>query len=133
MKNKKWTREEAEQNKNKLLEELKEIPTSEENLDWVTKELNQLIDEEEVRQNNKTIDMDRKKLEKNIASNLTIDLDVEKFIDWVTKEFTLLDIEPKYANQRVIDELELIVNELNWNGEKRIGKILLKTIEELKQ
>ena len=54
MKNKKWTREEAEQNKNKLLEELKEIPTSEENLDWVTKELNQLIDEEEVRQNNKT-------------------------------------------------------------------------------
>ena len=51
---KKWTREEAEQNKNKLLEELKEIPTSEENLDWVTKELNQLIDEEEVRQNNKT-------------------------------------------------------------------------------
>lgn len=53
MKNKKWTREEAEQNKNKLLDELKEIPTSEENLDLVTKELNQLIDEEEVRQNNK--------------------------------------------------------------------------------
>jgi hypothetical protein len=71
--------------------------------------------------------MDRKKLEKNIARNLTIDLDVEKYI-----EITLLDIE-KYANQRVIDELELIVNELNWNGEKRIGKILLKTIEELKQ
>ena len=54
MENKKWTREEAEQNKNKLLEELKELPTSEENLEWVTKELNQLIDEEEVRQNNKT-------------------------------------------------------------------------------
>jgi len=53
MKNKKWTREEAEQNKNKLLDELKEIPTSKENLDLVTKELNQLIDEEEVRQNNK--------------------------------------------------------------------------------
>ena len=52
MENKKWTREEAEQNKNKLLEELKELPTSEENLEWVTEELNQLIDEEEVRQNN---------------------------------------------------------------------------------
>ena len=43
--------------------------------------------------------MDRKKLEKNIASNLTIDLDVEKYI-----EITLLDIE-QYANQRVIEEL----------------------------
>ena len=52
MENKKWTREEAEQNKNKLLEELKELPTSQENLEWVTKELNQLINEEEVRQNN---------------------------------------------------------------------------------
>ena len=54
MKNKKWTREEVEQNKNKLLNELKQEPfnTSEENLGWVTKELNQLIDEEEVRQNN---------------------------------------------------------------------------------
>ena len=52
MENKKWTREEAEQNKNKLLEELKESLTSQENLEWVTKELNQLIDEEEVRQNN---------------------------------------------------------------------------------
>lgn len=50
MENKNWTREESEQNKNKLLEELKELPTSEENLEWVTKELNQLIDEEEVRQ-----------------------------------------------------------------------------------
>ena len=48
MENKKWTREEAEQNKNKLLEELKELPTSQENLEWVTKELNQLIDEEEI-------------------------------------------------------------------------------------
>ena len=44
--------------------------------------------------------MDREKLEKNIASNLTIDLDVEKYI-----EITLLDIE-QYANQRVIEELE---------------------------
>ena len=49
----KWTREESEQNKNKLIQELKDLPTSEENLDWVAKELNQLIDEEEVRQNNK--------------------------------------------------------------------------------
>ena len=49
----KWTREEAEQNKNKLLQELQQEPfnTSGENLDWVTKELNQLIDEEEERQN----------------------------------------------------------------------------------
>ena len=56
MDNKKWTREEAEQNKNKLLQELQQEPfnTSGENLDWVTKELNQLIDEEEERQNNKT-------------------------------------------------------------------------------
>jgi len=55
MENKKWTREtreEAEQNKNKLLQELQQEPfnTSGENLDWVTKELNQLIDEEENRQ-----------------------------------------------------------------------------------
>ena len=28
--------------------------TEEENLEWVTKELNQLIDEEELRQDNKT-------------------------------------------------------------------------------
>jgi hypothetical protein len=55
MENKKWTREEAEQNKNKLLQELQQEPfnTYGENLDWVTKELNQLIDEEDVRQNNK--------------------------------------------------------------------------------
>ena len=44
--------------------------------------------------------MNREKLEKNIARNLTIDLDVEKYI-----EITLLDIE-QYANQRVIEELE---------------------------
>ena len=52
MQNKKWTKEEAEQNKNKLLQELQQEPfnTSGENLDWVTKELNQLIDEEENRQ-----------------------------------------------------------------------------------
>ena len=50
MENKKWTREEAEQNKNNLLNELNELPVSKENLDWVKKELDQLIDEEEVRQ-----------------------------------------------------------------------------------
>ena len=44
--------------------------------------------------------MNREKLEKNIARNLTIDLDVEKYI-----EITLLGIK-KYANQRVIEELE---------------------------
>jgi hypothetical protein len=54
MENKKWTKEESEQNKDKLLQELRQEPfnTSGENLDWVTKELNQLIDEEEVRQKN---------------------------------------------------------------------------------
>ena len=46
MENKKWTREEAEQNKNKLLQELKDLPTSEENLDWVIKEIDQLSQEE---------------------------------------------------------------------------------------
>ena len=52
MQNKKWTKEEAEQNKNKLLQELQQEPfnTSGENLEWITKELNQLIDEEENRQ-----------------------------------------------------------------------------------
>jgi hypothetical protein len=53
--NKKWTKEEAEQNKNNLLEEIKEMRISENNLELLKKELNQLIDEEEVRQNNKTI------------------------------------------------------------------------------
>ena len=53
MENKKWSREESEKNKNKLLEELKELPTSQENLEWVEKELNQLIDEEESRQKSK--------------------------------------------------------------------------------
>jgi hypothetical protein len=51
MENKKWTREEAEQNKNNLINELNELPVSKENLEWVVKELDQLIDEEEVRQN----------------------------------------------------------------------------------
>ena len=55
MENKKWTREEAEQNKNNLLNELNELPVSKENLDWVTKELDQLIDEEEVRKNKQDI------------------------------------------------------------------------------
>ena len=55
MENKKWTREEAEQNKNNLLKELNELPISKDNLDWVTKELDQLIYEEEVRQNKQDI------------------------------------------------------------------------------
>ena len=50
MENKKWTREESEQNKNNLINELNELPASKENLDWVRKEIDQLIDEEEVRQ-----------------------------------------------------------------------------------
>ena len=52
MENKKWTREQSEQNKNELLKELQQEPfnTSGENLEWVKKELNQLIDEEEERQ-----------------------------------------------------------------------------------
>lgn len=50
MQNKKWTKEQAEQNKNELLDELKELPVSKENLEWITKELDQLIDEEENRQ-----------------------------------------------------------------------------------
>ena len=57
MENKKWSREESEQNKDKLLQEIQEEPfnTSGENLDWVIKELDQLIDEEEVRQNKQDI------------------------------------------------------------------------------
>ena len=57
MENKKWTREEAEQNKNKLLQELQQDPfnTSNENLDLVTKELDQMINEEEERQNNSNV------------------------------------------------------------------------------
>jgi uncharacterized protein YaiL (DUF2058 family) len=50
MENKKWSREEAEQNKNELLEKLKELSISQETAEWVEEELNQLIDEEEVRQ-----------------------------------------------------------------------------------
>jgi hypothetical protein len=72
----------------------------------------------------KTIDMNREKLEKNIASNLTIDLDVEKFI-----EVTLLDIE-KYANQRVIQELEMQMEDAQiGNSYTR----LMDRIKELKQ
>ena len=70
--------------------------------------------------------MDRKKLEKNIASNLTIDLDVEKFI-----EVTLLDIE-QYANQRVIEELEKLIFVLRDNR-FILSVDLINRIEELKQ
>jgi hypothetical protein len=56
MENKKWTREDAEQNRDELLQELQQEPfkISDENLKWVTKELNQLIDEEVERQNTPT-------------------------------------------------------------------------------
>ena len=71
--------------------------------------------------------MNREKLEKNIASNLTIDLDVEKFI-----EVTLLDIE-QYANQRVIEELEKI-KELNvdipvFGGGTTISAVTVENID----
>jgi|TARA_B110000908_G_C10129689_1_gene391595 hypothetical protein len=40
----------------------------------------------------------------------------------------------QYANQRVIEELELIVKEINsFTATNRIEKRLLKTIKELKQ
>ena len=70
--------------------------------------------------------MNREKLEKNIASNLTIDLDVEKYI-----EVTLLDIE-QYANQRVIEELEKLIFVLRDNR-FILSVDLINRIEELKQ
>ena len=72
--------------------------------------------------------MNREKLEKNIASNLTIDLDVEKFI-----EVTLLDIE-KYANQRVIEELEELIDGLDeFELHSDFPYLINKRIKELKQ
>lgn len=60
MKNNKWNRKDAELGKEKLLKELKEeksgwtnIYRSEEDLEYLEKELNRLIDEEELRQDNK--------------------------------------------------------------------------------
>ena len=70
--------------------------------------------------------MNREKLEKNIARNLTIDLDVEKFI-----EVTLLDVE-QYANQRVIEELEKLMFVLRDNR-FILSVDLINRIEELKQ
>ncbi len=79
MENKKWSREESEQNKNKILEELKELPTSENNLEWVTKELNQLIDEEELRQEMISIP-------KNLIINTPYDSELgEKVRDYYNK------------------------------------------------
>jgi hypothetical protein len=60
---------------------------------------------------------------KDHFSNLTIDLDVEKFI-----EVTLLDIE-QYANQRVIEELE----KLKGLGVTYTDDVIDKRIKELKQ
>ena len=60
MKNNKWNRKDAELGKQKLLKELKEeksgltnIYRSEEDWKCLEKELNRLIDEEELRQDNK--------------------------------------------------------------------------------
>ena len=75
--------------------------------------------------------MNREKLEKNIASNLTIDLDVEKFI-----EVTLLDVE-QYANQRVIEELEKMMKISTVKTSTvpilSLSVDLINRIEELKQ
>ncbi len=60
MKNNKWNRKDVELGKEKLLKELKEeksgwtnIHRSEEDLEYLEKELNRLIDEEELRLNDK--------------------------------------------------------------------------------
>jgi hypothetical protein len=53
MEQKKQTKEQMEKSKMELLGQLNQIGISSDNLDWVTKELDQLIDEEEVRQKNK--------------------------------------------------------------------------------
>ena len=75
--------------------------------------------------------MNREKLEKNIARNLTIDLDVEKYI-----EVTLLDIE-QYANQRVIEELEKMMKISTVKTSTvpilSLSVDLINRIEELKQ
>jgi len=59
MKNNKWNRKDAELGKEKLLKELKEekpawknIYRSEEDFEYLEKELNRLIDEEELRRDN---------------------------------------------------------------------------------
>ena len=59
MKNNKWNRKEAELGKEKLLKELKEenpgwtnIFRSDEDFEYFEKELNRLIDKEELRQDN---------------------------------------------------------------------------------
>tara|TARA_R110002167_G_scaffold14418_1_gene58607 strand:+ start:63 stop:275 length:213 start_codon:yes stop_codon:yes gene_type:complete len=70
--------------------------------------------------------MNREKLEKNIASNLTIDLDVAKFI-----EVTLLDIE-KYANQKAIEELHKVCD--GYMGDDIMSvEYIIQRIKELKQ
>lgn len=60
MKNNKWNRKDAELGKEKLLKELKEeksgwtnIYRSKEDLEYLEKKLNRLIDEEELRLNDK--------------------------------------------------------------------------------
>jgi 23S rRNA-/tRNA-specific pseudouridylate synthase len=77
--NKKWTKEEAEQNKNNLIEEIKEMRISENNLELLKKELNQLIDEEEVRQNNKTIKKNKKMVEQEILDTFISETSLGEF------------------------------------------------------
>jgi len=48
----KKTKEEMDKNKTELLNQLKEMNISSDSLDWVTEQLDQIIDEEVERQNN---------------------------------------------------------------------------------
>ena len=48
----KKTKEEMDKSKTELLNQLKEMNVSSDNLDWVAEQLNQTIDEEVKRQNN---------------------------------------------------------------------------------
>jgi hypothetical protein len=49
----KRTKEKMDKSKTELLNQLKEMDISSDNLDWVTEQLDQTIDEEIERQNNK--------------------------------------------------------------------------------
>lgn len=52
MEQKKQNKEQMEKSKMELLGQLKQIGISPDNLDWVTEQLNQMIDEEVKKQNN---------------------------------------------------------------------------------
>lgn len=93
MENKKWTREEAEQNKNKLLQELQQEPfnTLGENLELITKELNQLINEEEERQKvinkSKQVELITTKIQESLQLWETIGGDKETKQEYEIKQF----------------------------------------------